>query len=66
MWSIARQLDDVTIGGIARYYAVQPPAPGRSERPALAQARETAVTHDFMKGLTPEETQAMAAYVQSR
>jgi len=119
MWGIAGQLDAVTIGGIARYYAVQPPAPGRSERPALAmkgkemfdggaldrgipactachgqqaegagefprlagqhakyivkqvgyiqtQARETAIKHDFMKALTHEETQAVAAYVQSR
>jgi cytochrome c553 len=119
MWGIAIQLDEAMIGGIARYYAVQPPAPGRPERSALAmkgeevfnggvvdrgipacaachgqnaegvgefprlagqhakyitkqvgylqtQARATDVKHDFVKNLTPEETQAVAAYVQSR
>lgn len=119
MWGIAGQLDEAIIGGIARYYAVQPPARGRSERAALAmkgkevfeggapdrgippcaachgqnaegvgefprlagqhakyiakqvghfqtRARPTAVKHDFIKDLTPEETQSVAAYVQSK
>jgi len=119
MWGIARQLDEATTAGIARYYATQAPAPGRAERPALAtqgkklfeagapergippctschgqnaegvaefprlagqhakyiakqlsyirmQARTTEVTHDFIKAFTPEETQSVAAYVQSK
>src|ERR1700681_3803472 len=36
MWGIAGQLDEGTIARIARYYALQLPAPGRSERLALA------------------------------
>ena len=35
MWGIAATLDDSIIDGIARYYATQPPAPGRVENPAL-------------------------------
>jgi cytochrome c553 len=119
MWGIAGQLDEGTIARIARYYALQLPAPGRSERLALAikgeevfeggapdrgippcaachghdaegvgefprlagqhakyiakqvgliqtHARPTAVKHDFIKDLTSEETQAVAAYVQSK
>lgn len=119
MWGIASQLDAATIDGIARYYAMQPPASGRPEPPALAskgkevfeggaidrgvpacaachgqnaeglgefprlagqhakyitkqfgyiqtQARETVIRHDFINHLTPEETRAVAAYVQSR
>lgn len=119
MWGIAGQLDEATIRGIARYYAVQPPAPARPEQPVLAmkgrevfdggapdrgippcgtchghnaegvgefprlagqhakyitkqiayiqtRTRPTAVKHDFIKDLTPEETRAVAAYVQSK
>jgi len=35
MWGIAGNLDEAIIGGIADYYAGQPPAPGRSEDPLL-------------------------------
>jgi cytochrome c553 len=35
MWGIAGNLDAAIIGGIANYYSAQPPAPGRSDDPAL-------------------------------
>jgi cytochrome c553 len=35
MWGIAGNLDEALIGSIADYYASQPPAPGRSDDPAL-------------------------------
>ena len=35
MWGIAGNLDEAIIGSIADYYAAQPPAPGRSDDPAL-------------------------------
>ena len=35
MWGIAGNLDEAIIGGIAAYYAAQPPASGRSDDPAL-------------------------------
>lgn len=35
MWGIASQLPEDVIQGLARYYAAQPPAPGRVEDPAL-------------------------------
>jgi len=35
MWGIAGNLDEAIIGGIATYYASQPPAPGRTTDPAL-------------------------------
>ncbi len=35
MWGIAGNLDEAIIGSIASYYASQPPAPGRSDDPAL-------------------------------
>jgi cytochrome c553 len=35
MWGIAGNLDEGIIGSIADYYASQPPAPGRSDDPAL-------------------------------
>jgi cytochrome c553 len=35
MWGIAGNLDESIIEGIAAYYAAQPPAPGRSDDPAL-------------------------------
>ena len=35
MWGIAGDLDDPMIDGIARYYAAQPPAPGKSGDPTL-------------------------------
>jgi cytochrome c553 len=119
MWGIADQLDEEVVGGIAHYYAVQPPPPGPWERSVLstkgkdlfnagasdrgipacsachgpnaegfgefprlagqhakyivkqigyigAQARPTAVRHDFVKNLTLEETRAVAEYVQSK
>lgn len=118
MWGIAAQLDEATIAGIARYYSVQLPAPGRpvdlasamkgralfargsperaipacatchgqdaegsAERPRLAGQhakyiakqlsymqtleRETQVMREVVKDLTPEEKQAVAAYVES-
>jgi cytochrome c553 len=41
MWGIAGNLDEAIIGGIAAYYAAQPPARGRSDDPALtAKGRE--------------------------
>jgi len=47
MWGIAGNLDDAIIGGIAAYYASQPPARGRSDDPALvAKGKEL-----FDKGL---------------
>lgn len=35
MWGIAGNLDPAIVGGIATYYASQPPAPGRSDDAAL-------------------------------
>src|ERR1700752_4537917 len=35
MWGIAGNLDEAIIGGIAAYYAGQPPAPGRTDDPKL-------------------------------
>ena len=35
MWGIAGRLDENIIDGIAAYYAMQPPAPGRAEDPAI-------------------------------
>jgi cytochrome c553 len=47
MWGIAGNLDDAIIGGIAAYYASQPPARGRSDDPMLvAEGKEL-----FDKGL---------------
>jgi cytochrome c553 len=47
MWGIAGNLDEAIIGGIATYYAGQPPASGRSDDPALvAKGKEL-----FDKGL---------------
>lgn len=47
MWGIAGNLDEAIIAGIAAYYASQPPAPGRSDDPALvAKGKEL-----FDKGL---------------
>ncbi len=41
MWGIAGNLDESIIGAIAAYYAAQPPAPGRTDSPALvAQGKE--------------------------
>ena len=41
MWGIAGNLDESIIGAIAAYYAAQPPAPGRTDNPALvAQGKE--------------------------
>ena len=119
MWGIAGNLDESIIGGIAAYYAAQPPARGRSDDPALvAKGRElfdkglpdrgipacmvchgtdatgradfprlagqhakyvvkqlnyiqslvrtAPVMHGIVKDLTPNEMQALAAYVQSK
>jgi len=47
MWGIAGNLDEAIIGGIAAYYADQPPARGHSDDPALvAKGKEL-----FDKGL---------------
>ena len=47
MWGIAGNLDEAIIGGIAAYYASQPPARGRSDDPVLvAKGKEL-----FDKGL---------------
>jgi cytochrome c553 len=41
MWGIAGDLDPAIIKGIAQYYAVQPPAPGRVQDPAaFAKGKE--------------------------
>ena len=41
MWGIAGNLDPAIIKGIAQYYSVQPPAPGRVQDPAaLARGKE--------------------------
>jgi cytochrome c553 len=41
MWGIAGNLDEAIIGAIATYYSAQPPAPGRTDNPALvAQGKE--------------------------
>ena len=41
MWGIAGNLDESIIGGIAAYYAAQPPARGRSDNPAfVAKGKE--------------------------
>jgi cytochrome c553 len=47
MWGIAGNLDEAIVGGIAAYYAAQPPAPGRTDDPKLvAKGKEL-----FDKGL---------------
>ena len=57
MWGIAGNLDDAIIGGIATYYASQPPAGGRSDDPALvARGKEL-----FDKGLPERGIPACAA-----
>ena len=41
MWGIAGNLDESIIDGLAAYYSAQPPAPGRTDNPALvAQGKE--------------------------
>jgi cytochrome c553 len=35
MWGIAGNLDESIIGALAAYYSAQPPAPGRTDNPAL-------------------------------
>jgi len=119
MWGIAGNLDEPIIGGIAAYYAAQPPAQGRSDDPVLvgkgkelfdkglpdrgvpacmachgadaagsadfprlagqhakyvvkqlnyiqSLVRAAPVMHGIVKDLTPNEIQAVAAYVQSK
>jgi cytochrome c553 len=119
MWGIAGRLDEKIIAGIAAYYAAQPPAPGRTDDPALVAkgkelfdkgvlgrgipacatchgangegvadfprlagqhakyvakqltyiqtlTRAAPVMHGIVKDLTPDEIQAVAAYVQSK
>ena len=119
MWGIAGNLDEAIIGGIAAYYAAQPPAQGRSDDPVLVAkgkelfdkglpergvpacmachgtdaagsadfprlagqhakyvvkqlnyiqslVRAAPVMHGIVKDLTPNEIQAVAAYVQSK
>lgn len=57
MWGIAGQLDEKIIGGIAAYYAAQPPAPGRTDDPALvAKGKEL-----FDKGLLDRGISACAS-----
>ena len=56
MWGIAGQLDEKIINGIAAYYAAQPPAPGRTDDPALvAKGKEL-----FDKGLPDRAIPACA------
>lgn len=56
MWGIAANLDDHMIDSIARYYAAQPPAPGRAADPALiAKGKEL-----FEKGVQERSIPACA------
>ena len=56
MWGIAGRLDEKIIGGIAAYYAAQPPAPGRTDDSALvAKGKEL-----YDKGLTDRGIPACA------
>lgn len=119
MWGIAGRLDEKIIAGIGAYYAAQPPAPGRTDDPALVAkgkelfdkglldrgipacaschgangegvvdfprlasqhakyvakqlsyiqtlTRAAPVMHGIVRDLTPDEIQAVAAYVQSK
>jgi cytochrome c553 len=119
MWGIAGDLDDHMIDSISRYYAAQPPAPGKPGDPAMiakgkqlyeqgvpdrsipacaschgadaagiadfprlagqhakyvvkqieyiqSLVRKAPVMHGIVKGMTPAEMQAVAAYVQSK
>src|SRR5262249_15115473 len=45
MWGIASQLDDSIIAELARYYAAQPPAPGRSADASLASKGKELFDH---------------------
>jgi cytochrome c553 len=57
MWGIAGRLDEKIINGIAAYYAAQPPAPGRTDDPALvAKGKEL-----FDKGLLDRAIPACAS-----
>jgi cytochrome c553 len=57
MWGIASRLDEKIIAGIAAYYASQPPAPGRTDNPALvAKGKEL-----FDKGLPDRGIPACAS-----
>jgi len=57
MWGIAGRLDEKIVDGIAAYYAAQPPAPGRSDDPALvAKGKEL-----FDKGLPERGIPACAS-----
>lgn len=38
MWGVSALLDDSVIGGLAEYYAAQPPAPGKPGQASLVQA----------------------------
>jgi cytochrome c553 len=57
MWGIAGRLDEKIVDGIAAYYAAQPPAPGRTDDPALvAKGKEL-----FDKGLADRGIPACAS-----
>jgi cytochrome c553 len=57
MWGIAGRLDEKIITGIAAYYAAQPPAPGRTDDPAVvAKGKEL-----FDKGLLDRGIPACAS-----
>jgi cytochrome c553 len=57
MWGIAGRLDEKIVGGIAAYYAAQPPAPGRTDDAALvAKGKEL-----FDKGLPDRGIPACAS-----
>jgi cytochrome c553 len=45
MWGVSRQLDDAMVAEIARYYAAQTPAPGRTGDPALASKGKELFDH---------------------
>jgi cytochrome c553 len=57
MWGVAGRLDEKIVDGIAAYYAAQPPAPGRTDDPALvAKGKEL-----FDKGLPDRGIPACAS-----
>jgi len=62
MWGIASNLDEAVVDGIATYYSVQPPAPGRTTNPALvAKGKEL-----FDKGVPDRGIPACATCHGSR
>lgn len=57
MWGMASQLSDVEITDLAAYYAKQPPAPGKSGKPALVASGK----HVFEEGVPALQIPACAS-----